>query len=605
MNMIDQLASALILACMFFSGEAEMQASIQKQPGIQFTPLTFTSVSGVKVEAEMGWLIVPEKRSKRKSSVIRIPVVRFKSTSANPGFPIIYLAGGPGASGIQSARQAIFPLLMELRKRGDVIVFDQRGTGKAEPSLVTSGRFDLPTDAALDSKSSLNQLSVRSRQFASEIRDRGIDLSSYNTNENADDVNDLRLALGFEKVIIWGHSYGSHLGLAVIKRHGKHIYRAVLGGINGPDQRWRYPDDMQALIERVDNRLNDFPKLRREVPSLKRLVEEVLGRLEKQPVTVQVQSKPVLVGKKEIQVLTALMAGDLEFIISMPLFFNQMREGNYTRAAQLTLQMLKNRPPDTSMRYAMHIASGVSSGRATKIDSQIKSALFGNAINFPFDNAEFLAAWRIEDLGADYRKPVKSDIPTLFLSGDLDGRTSIDDAKEVIKGFSNSRHVIIEGASHDFYHLSPKVLDAITVYLDGKEVVTRISIPVQFRGLNEFRLIEELRQLVNTKGVEVAVRRLRGLSAVDSDMHVSSYVAGTLGLGLWQDDKKPGQALEIFKAGLESFPKDAFLYERLADLYVETGVKDLAIAHYRKCVELNSLNLGATKKLKDLEDPNK
>lgn len=66
-----------------------------------------------------------------------------------------------------------------------------------------------------------------------EIRSRGINLAAYNTRESADDVNALRKALGIEKIILVAHSYGTHLGLAFIRRYGIHIERAIFGGVNG------------------------------------------------------------------------------------------------------------------------------------------------------------------------------------------------------------------------------------------------------------------------------------------------------------------------------------------------------------------------------------
>ncbi|MDQ3819716.1 MAG: alpha/beta hydrolase, partial [Acidobacteriota bacterium] len=72
---------------------------------------------------------MPENRSDPKSRLIEIVFVRFKSTAKNPGPPIIYLAGGPGNSGIDQARGNRFPLFMAMREFGDVIALDQRATG--------------------------------------------------------------------------------------------------------------------------------------------------------------------------------------------------------------------------------------------------------------------------------------------------------------------------------------------------------------------------------------------------------------------------------------------------------------------------------------------
>ncbi len=73
-------------------------------------PYIFENSKKEKIDAEFGKLTVPENRTNPNSRLIELTFVRFKSTSPNPGSPIIYLAGGPGGSGISAARGNRFPL---------------------------------------------------------------------------------------------------------------------------------------------------------------------------------------------------------------------------------------------------------------------------------------------------------------------------------------------------------------------------------------------------------------------------------------------------------------------------------------------------------------
>jgi pimeloyl-ACP methyl ester carboxylesterase len=592
----------VIASALATSHSTQSKTTFHSTQSIQFSPTVFTSSAGESVPAEMGWLTVPERRSQSDNKTIRLPVVRFKATGTNPGYPIVYLAGGPGASGLASAKAAIFPVVLALRERADVIVFDQRGTGLAEPSLVVPGNLDLPLGVSLDHPDSRRQLLDKTKAATAEIKARGIDLSSYNTVENAADVNDLRLALGAEKLTLWGHSYGSHLGLTVIRHYGQFIDKAILSGINGPDQRWRYPSDLESLIDRVDDQIENIPKLHRQMPSLKKTVESVLKHLADKPVVVQLKNQPsgIAIGRKDVEVLTALQAGDWEFIKNLPQFYGRMAEGDFTGVAQIVQAGLKTREIGTAMRYSMHIASGVSVDRAALIEKQQQLALFGNAINFPFDDKELRDAWAVDDLGADFRAPIKSDVPALFLSGTLDGRTSVADADEIRRGFSNNKQVIVEGGSHDFYHLTPKVRDAMLSFLSGGPVPSRISLAVEFRGPDERKLMLELRKLIMTKGIEAGVKRMREMNAPKSDTYLTTYVIGVLGTTLLRDDKLPNESLEVFKAGVELFPDNAFLNERLADAYLAADKKEMALSLYQKCLELNSLNRTAYLKVKQL-----
>src|SRR5687768_12983858 len=77
-----------------------------------FKPHEFKAQDGTVVQAELGEFQVPENRTKPGSRNITIRFVRFKSTAAKPGAPIVYLAGGPGGSGIGTASGSRFPLFM-------------------------------------------------------------------------------------------------------------------------------------------------------------------------------------------------------------------------------------------------------------------------------------------------------------------------------------------------------------------------------------------------------------------------------------------------------------------------------------------------------------
>src|SRR6476660_1841592 len=124
-------------------------AAAQLKAGtLKLKPYTFENAKGEKTAAEFGSLFVPERRSDPQSNLIELAFVRFKSTAKTPGPPIVYLAGGPGGSGIGTATGARFPLFMALREIADVIAFDQRGTGYSKPNLGCYERLSLPLDVA-------------------------------------------------------------------------------------------------------------------------------------------------------------------------------------------------------------------------------------------------------------------------------------------------------------------------------------------------------------------------------------------------------------------------------------------------------------------------
>jgi pimeloyl-ACP methyl ester carboxylesterase len=113
---------------------------------LTFRARSFELVDGQRVGAEAGTLVVPENRERPDGETIRLDLVRFKSTADTPGPPILYLAGGPGDSGVEDARYLYAGLFHDLLALADVIALDQRGTGSAEPNLVCDRFVELPPD---------------------------------------------------------------------------------------------------------------------------------------------------------------------------------------------------------------------------------------------------------------------------------------------------------------------------------------------------------------------------------------------------------------------------------------------------------------------------
>ena len=231
-----------VLASLLF---ATAIANAQKAGDLKIEPYVFESAGGEKVEAELGRLLVPENRLRPQSRLIELAFVRFRSTSKNPSSPIIYLAGGPGGSGTATARGTRFPLFTALREVADVIALDQRRVGQSEPNLYCLDPVDYPADKAPDRQELLDSFRKISRTCAERFRKDGVDLEGYNTKESADDLEDLRKALGAKRICLWAISYGTHLSLATIERHESSIDRMILAGVEGLTQTIKLPSNIQ------------------------------------------------------------------------------------------------------------------------------------------------------------------------------------------------------------------------------------------------------------------------------------------------------------------------------------------------------------------------
>lgn len=81
-----------------------LTTAAQKAGDINIEPYTFETNKGQKIEAEFGTIYVPEKHSEPNRKLIKLAFVRFKSAPNTFSFPIVYLAGGPGGSGVSSPK---------------------------------------------------------------------------------------------------------------------------------------------------------------------------------------------------------------------------------------------------------------------------------------------------------------------------------------------------------------------------------------------------------------------------------------------------------------------------------------------------------------------
>ena len=203
--------------------------------------ITFSANSGESVEAYRGSIMVPENRRDDASREIKLTYVRFPATGDSAGSPIVYLAGGPGGSGIQTAKGRRFPLFMAMREFGDVIALDQRGTGESDDAPRCVSSVVSPDDQSVSDEdfAELNRQSAL--ECAAFWRENGVDMRGYTTAESVEDLDALRAAFGAEKISLWGISYGSHLTMAAIKRMDDRIDRVVIASAEGLDQTVKMP----------------------------------------------------------------------------------------------------------------------------------------------------------------------------------------------------------------------------------------------------------------------------------------------------------------------------------------------------------------------------
>lgn len=476
---------------------ARGQVAEARGPTIERGPLRITPVvferndetpipAPERVDAEEGHLRVPVRHGIPGPDSLEIHFVRFPSTSDRPGPPIVYLAGGPGGSGTLSAAGDRFGLFHALRELGDVIALDQRGTYGADPYPVCPGSWSYP----LDEPARVDRLSEALEPFLEECWQawsERIDLAAFNSVESADDLDDLREALGAERIVVWGISYGTHLGLAYIRRHPDRVARAILAGVEGPDHTYKLPSNLDRVLLRVDSAMKADLAAREAIPDFAGSLRRLLERLEREPARVALVSDgtgdtvTVAVGALDVQRAVFGALGEREDIVEIVRDAAPVLAGDFSRlAAGLRDERVGNRV--LAMSLSMDCASGASAARLARIADEARTALLDDVGNLLLRAA--CPHWPVPDLGDEFRAPLRSDVPTLFISGTLDARTPPSNAEEIAEGFERTHHLVIEGGSHDddLFLSSPVIVETIRGFLRGEsDLPDRASLaPLRF-----------------------------------------------------------------------------------------------------------------------------
>ncbi|WP_425985811.1 alpha/beta fold hydrolase [Brevundimonas sp. TWP1-2-1b1] len=439
-------------------------------------PFRFTAGDGQETDAERGFFEVPEDRRIPGSRRIRLGYVRFASTSPNPGPPIVYLAGGPGGSGVRTAMGPRFPIFMALREVADVIAFDQRGTGLSAhiPDRPAPTTWPVMTHEGMTAwyRDEMQKAWV-------DWTRAGVAMTGYNTEQSADDIDDLRRHLGAETINLWGISYGTHLALSVLKRHPERIGRVALASLEGQDQTIKRPARIDAYLDRVDGLMGQDPAVRAAVPNLSALMRRVHDRLEAQPATVTMagEAGPVdlSIGGFGVQLMASGMVANPPTLTMLPGIYLALDAGKTEVLASLF-------PPPhryfgiTGMPEAMDLASGVSPGKLAIIAQEAKTAVLGDVFNFPMPH--LLGSIPGVDLGEAFRQPIRIETPALLVAGSLDGRTPLEEQAEVIAQFQNKTQVLVENAGHNVFEAHPQVQALLVCFFQEEPVSdTRLSLP--------------------------------------------------------------------------------------------------------------------------------
>ena len=227
-------------------------ASIQVSAARPDTPkppleLKTCQVKGIKGDVKCGTLEIFENRATRKGRKIPINIVVLPATGAKrEPDPVFYFAGGPGSAATEDA-PGIAGMLASIREHRDLVFVDQRGTGQSNP--LNCDLFN-PADPQSYFGSFFPVDDVRKCREQLEPK---ADLTLYTTTIAMDDLDDVRAALGYEQINLYGGSYGTRAALVYLRQHPKHVRTVMLHGVAPTNQLMplNFPQDTERALQGV------------------------------------------------------------------------------------------------------------------------------------------------------------------------------------------------------------------------------------------------------------------------------------------------------------------------------------------------------------------
>ena len=450
---------------------------------------------GGKVEFDLGTLYVPENRSESKSRPIGVGFARFRALEATEAPPIFLLPGGPGSSFLTELKQGsprLPGMLRELARQrsvADVVLVDQRGFSPRGDILKYSYRTPaLPLDKPGTLARSTAAFKDVAKDAVVEFAKKGIDVRGYTVVECADDVRDLAKALKYPKITLEGGSFGSQWSFAIMRRHPDLVARALLAGVEPLDCGYDMPSHVLASVRRIWWEAEKDERLKPYLPpgGLWAAARDVLRRLERKPV--QVTLKGVKDAKTGEAITITLGHEDFQREAFLkgpdgPAFVLSAYHERYDAWALATSFARRTRPTEMPLIGPLIDTSlGVTPKRQYLLRTDPACEFLGQ---WNFDS--YLATadiWPTADVGDDFRTEVVNRIPVVFVNGDWDTQTPLENTLGIAPYFPKSHVLIVErgghGAMNQLSQHQPETMNALVAFLKTgaiEKLPTRVSVP--------------------------------------------------------------------------------------------------------------------------------
>ncbi|BDY05576.1 alpha/beta fold hydrolase [Ferrimonas sp. YFM] len=418
-------------------------------------------LDGLNEQVECGSLTLPEDYSQPKGRTIEVHFARIPAIKQIPGMaPLLAITGGPGQSALNDA--ALFEkVFSRIRQKRDLILIDQRGTGRSNLLNCDAHLFGSPlsaNDETLDYERLLSQC----------LSTMDADVRHYDSLTALEDFEQVRAHLGISQWHLYGISYGTRMAQLYMRHHPQAVETVTLDGVVPMDQPVVTISDAVARASaQLFEECRQDPHCHRQFGDLGQKLETTLGRLADTPAELQVidplSAAPttflVTPAKLQSAVRMALYSPSSRALI--PFTIDQAWRGNFQPL--LGMQMTSEED-GFGIALGMHLSviCAEDHPRLTPDEAQRLSDASLTGKNMVKLFATACSLWQMPAAATEFGEPLTSEIPTLLLSGEKDPATPPSWGIKAQAGLSNSLHLIAPYATHGvaFQSCAPRIIQA-------------------------------------------------------------------------------------------------------------------------------------------------
>jgi pimeloyl-ACP methyl ester carboxylesterase len=413
---------------------------------VVFQPCQLSGNAFSRGDADCGVLSLPEDHANPSGAHIFVAVARLKALGGRPlPDPIFLLAGGPG----QAATQVFLPQIANLdavRQDHDLVIVDQRGTGSSNPLTCPSSTNSPTTSTDPGEGAPIDQVKAC-------LAGLHADLRHYTTQDFVQDLEQVRQALGYDKIDLLGVSYGTRAALEYLRAYPDRVRALVLDGAAPPD--WPVgadaPQNAQDAMDAILARCLSDPACQTAFPNLRQEFADLFTLLDRQPQPLAFPDPGT--GELLHLTLTHALAADTLYTLSyadqsaalIPLLVHAAALGDGARLAAQSL--IVQRQAASSIADGLYLSVTCAEDVPFFPDQPSLSPSY-----LPDGTARLKAectAWPHAEVTAQARMPVISSVPALLLSGSADPVTPPGNAMRIAKVLPNSLQLTAPGFGHN------------------------------------------------------------------------------------------------------------------------------------------------------------